>query len=108
MKRYLAFVGCWDYAFQFETNSVNEIEIEKETPKLFYYQGKRLKKIVHAIPHFYALHDTREEAFDDLIEYYLGRYKKKIKLADKLKAEAADLKKVIKGLRRSKNETWRS
>jgi SpoVK/Ycf46/Vps4 family AAA+-type ATPase len=69
MKRYLAYYDFW--GFHFEKMTVQEIEVEKETPKMFYWKGQRHFKRAHDSRYdkFYSYHETYEEARDALIAY---------------------------------------
>ena len=68
MKRYLAYNN--HYVFKFNKPGIYAIEIEKETPKMFYYKGRRHPGCYNGSSNdFYSLHSTKAEAIISLSDY---------------------------------------
>ncbi len=96
MKRYLAYWKC--LGFIFKKPGVYEIEVTRETPKMFYYRDWSYKKkqpVSRFFSGFYSYHSTREEARDALVEFLEERESDKLQNVDLLKREARELRGLI-------------
>ena len=99
MKRYLAHVKSCGFDLGFKKITIKEIEVEKETPKTFYYNKQpRPRRYCDSFGGFYSCHETYAEAHAALIEYLEKKEDEKFQNADLLQKEARELRAKIEEL----------